>query len=76
MGLPIFNITWYKDNQLITAYPTIYTDVSNTNRTGTLTVAAASITDAGFYKCVLANHLGSVTSESKYVNIQCKYTSL
>ena len=72
-GLPIFNITWYKDNQLITSHLTNYTDASDQNRTGVLIITAVNATDHGIYTCVLTNEVGSVTSSTSWIDVQCKY---
>lgn len=73
-GSPIFNVTWYKDNQLITAHFTNYTDVTNYNRTGNLIIPAINASDDGIYTCILTNELGSVSSATSWINVQCKYS--
>ena len=74
-SLPIFNVSWYKDNALISNIAPTYNDISVINRIATLTISSANLADDGFYKCVLTNTLGSVTSTAIRVDIQCKYNN-
>ena len=73
-SLPIFNVSWYKDNALINNIASTYNDINNINRIATLTILSASVADDGLYKCVLTNTLGFITSTAIKVNIQCKYS--
>lgn len=72
ISFPIFNVTWYKNNELFTSAASIYTDWTSNNRSVTLTVTSANVTDEGFYNCVLTNAFGSLTSKAIWIDIQCK----
>ena len=72
LGLPIFDIMWYKNNELITTHFTNFTTKNTNNRNGSLIIPATNITDQGFYTCVLTSDFGSVTSMAAYIDVQCK----
>ena len=72
LGQPIFDIMWYKNNELITSPFTNFTNGNTNSRNGSLIIPATNITDEGFYTCVLKNDLGSVTSMAAWIDVQCK----
>ena len=76
ISYPIFNVTWYKNNELFTSLTSVYTDFSRINRTAALIFTSANVTDVGFYQCVLTNSLGSVAGIGTYIDILCKYCTL
>ncbi|EDV21450.1 uncharacterized protein TRIADDRAFT_30409, partial [Trichoplax adhaerens] len=69
-SLPIFSVTWLKNNQPTTSDFTTYTNASSTNRTATLVIFSANIGDDGFYQCKLTNRLGNITSMASRVEVQ------
>lgn len=76
IGLPIFDVTWYKNKELITSISSAYSDASTSSRTATLIISSANITDEGFYQCLLANPLGLVTSAASWVDVHRKFSNL
>lgn len=73
ISLPIFDVKWYKNNQLLNVLSSVYDDIGDNNRTASLIITSANVTDIGYYHCVIANTLGSDISSTAWIDILCKY---
>ena len=71
---PAPTISWIRDGSLVNS--TINSRISFSEDNKQLTITNVSRTDNGEYQCVAENRVGSDTSKSASLDVQCKFNIL